>query len=102
MNALVSALSAKVADEDMVVVDKFELTAAKTKEVATIIKNLKVDTRVLLVVTDVDTDVVIAAKNIPTVKVINSDLINVYDVVANDKMIATAAAIERIEEVYKA
>ena len=102
ITALVSALSAKVADEDMIVVDKFELSAPKTKEVATIIKNLKVDTRVLLVVTDVDADVVTAARNIPTVKVINSDLINVYDIVANDKMIATSAAIEKIEEVYKA
>jgi large subunit ribosomal protein L4 len=102
ITALVSALSAKVADEDMIVVDKFELTAPKTKEVATIVKNLKVDTRVLLVVTDVDADVVTAARNIPTVKVINSDLINVYDIVANDKMIATSAAIEKIEEVYKA
>ena len=102
ITALVSALSAKVADEDMIVVDKFELTAPKTKEVATIIKNLKVDTRVLLVVTDVDADVVTAARNIATVKVINSDLINVYDIVANDKMIATSAAIEKIEEVYKA
>ncbi|MBO5224284.1 MAG: 50S ribosomal protein L4 [Clostridia bacterium] len=100
--ALKSALSEKVRENDVIVLEKFELTAPKTKEVATVLKALNVEKRVLLVVTDVDTDVVIAARNIPTVKVINSDLINVYDVVANEKMLATAAAIEKIEEGYRA
>lgn len=94
--ALKSALSEKVRENSVIVLDKIELTAPKTKEVANILKALKVEKRVLLVVTKEDAPVVIAAKNIPTVKVINSDLINVYDIVANDKMIATEAAIEKI------
>ena len=53
-------------------------------------------------VTDEDTAVVRAARNIPDVTTIASELINVYDVVANEKFIATQAAVKKIEEAYKA
>ncbi len=100
--ALLSSLSAKLSDGDMIVVDKLALEAAKTKEMAAVLKALNVEKRVLLVVTKEDADVVRAAKNIPTVTTIASDLINVYDVVANEKFIATEQAIKNIEEAYKA
>lgn len=100
--ALLSSLSAKLSDGDMIVVDKIALEAAKTKEMATVLKALNVEKRVLLVVTKEDADVVRAARNIPTVTTIASDLINVYDVVANEKFIATQQAIKNIEEAYKA
>ncbi len=100
--ALLSALSAKVADEEMIVLDKIALTAPKTKEMAAIVKAIGVTNRALLVVTDADADVVRAAANLPNVTTINSKLINVYDVVANATLIATKAAVEAIEEVYKA
>ena len=63
---------------------------------------LKLDKRVLLVVTDADADVVRAANNLENVKTLPSSQINVYDVVANTKLLATKAAITKIEEAYKA
>ncbi len=100
--ALCSALSAKLADENMVVVDKLVLQAAKTKEVAAILKALNVTKRVLLVVTESDADVVRAANNLPNVTTVASNLVNVYDIVANEKFVATEQAIKNIEEAYKA
>ena len=100
--ALVSALSAKLSDGNMIVVDKIQLENAKTKEMAAVMKALGVEKRTLLVVTDEDAAVVRAARNIPDVTTIASELINVYDVVANEKFIATQAAVKKIEEAYKA
>lgn len=100
--ALVSALSAKLSDGNMIVVDKIQLENAKTKEMAAVMKALGVEKRALLVVTDEDAAVVRAARNIPDVTTIASELINVYDVVANEKFIATQAAVKEIEEAYKA
>ena len=100
--AICSALSAKLADENMIVVDKIALTAPKTKEVATILKALNVTKRTLLVVTADDADVVRAANNLPNVTTIASNLVNVYDIVANEKFVATEQAIKNIEEAYKA
>ena len=100
--ALVSALSAKLSDNDVIVVDKIALENAKTKEMAQVLKAVGVEKRALLVVTPADVDVVRASKNIENVKTISCELINVYDVVANAKLVAIADAIKFIEEVYKA
>ncbi len=101
-NALVSALSAKLADGNMIVVDKITLENAKTKEMVAVMNALNVDKRALLVVTGEDAAVVRAAKNIPTVTTMASELINVYDLVANEKLVVTEAAVKKIEEAYKA
>lgn len=101
-NALVSALSAKLADGNMIVVDKIALGNAKTKEMVAVMNALNVDKRALLVVTGEDAAVVRAAKNIPTVTTMASELINVYDLVANEKLVVTEAAVKKIEEAYKA
>lgn len=98
--ATTSALSKKLADNEFIVVDKFDLDEGKTKLFAAILKNFKIDKKVL-VITDGDNDNVIrAARNIPNVKVINSDLLNCYDLVANSICIATEQAMKKIEEVY--
>lgn len=101
-NALVSALSAKLADGNMIVVDKIALENVKTKEMVAVMNALNVDKRALLVVTGEDAAVVRAAKNIPTVTTMASELINVYDLVANEKLVVTEAAVKKIEEAYKA
>lgn len=101
-NALVSALSAKLADGNMIVVDKITLENAKTKEMVAVMKALNVEKRALLVVTGEDAAVVRAANNIPTVTTMASELINVYDLVANEKLVVTEAAVKKIEEAYKA
>lgn len=100
--ALCCALSGKVADEGFVVVDEIKLAQAKTKEMVKVLDALKIDKRVLLVVTDADEAVVRAANNIPTVTTINTSLINVYDVMANEKLVITKEAVKKIEEAYKA
>lgn len=100
--ALCSVLSDKIAENAMVVVDEIKLEAAKTKEMVAVMKALGVEKRALLVVTDADEAVVRAANNIPNVTTINSTLINVYDVMANEKLVMTKSAVEKIEEAYKA
>ena len=100
--ALISALSAKVADGNMIVVDKIALENAKTKEMVAVMKALGVEKKALLVITGDDAAVVRAANNIPTVTTVASELINVYDIVANEKFVVTEAAVKKIEEAYKA
>lgn len=99
--ALVSALSEKLATNELMIVDEIKLKAAKTKEMVAILEALKLDKKVLLVVTEADAEIVRASGNIPNVTTIASNLINVYDIVANIKCVATKAAIMNIEEAYK-
>ena len=98
--AMISALSMKVAGEDMVVIDEFALEAAKTKEFVKVLNNLKVEGKTLVVTAGKDEDVVRASNNIPTVKTIQTGEINVYDLVNCDKVIFTEAAVKEVEEVY--
>lgn len=99
--AIVSALSGKLTDGNLVVVDEIKLQAAKTKEMASVMKALAIEKRALLVVTDADAAVVRAARNLPNVITIPAALINVYDVMANEKLVMTKAAVEKVEEAYK-
>ena len=97
--ALKSALTSKVQDAEMIVVDKLEFEGAKTKEMAKVLENLKAGKS--LVVTDgTDMNVVLSARNIPGVKTINADMINVYDIVGHKNLIVTKDAVAKIEEVY--
>ena len=100
--ALVCALSGKFADNDLVVVDKIALENAKTKEMVAVLGALGIEKRALLVVTEADEAVVRATNNIPTVKTVPCSLINVYDVMANEKLVMTKDAVKKIEEAYKA
>ena len=97
--ALKSALTSKVQDAEMIVVDKLEFEGPKTKEMAKVLENLKAGKS--LVVTDgTDMNVVLSARNIPGVKTINADMINVYDIVGHKNLIVTKDAVAKIEEVY--
>ena len=98
--ATISALSAKVSTSNLVVVDKIELAEAKTKLIANMLNSLNIDSKVLVVMDKDDAAVLRAAKNLQNVTVINADLINVYDLAANTKCIATVDAIKKLEEVY--
>ena len=98
--ATISALSAKVADNKMIVVDNLAFEQAKTKLAAQMLKAFDIKGRVI-VLTDKDDETVLrACANIQNVTVCNVDLINVYDLVANADCIATQAAIRKLEEVY--
>lgn len=98
--ALKSALSAKVADGEFIVLDEFSINAPKTREVAGILANFKLNKKVLLVVGEYDADILRAARNIENLTLITADLINVYDLVANANCVITKDAVKKIEEVY--
>ncbi len=98
--ALKSALSQKVRDDEIIVINEIKAENGKTKEIATVLKNLKMEKRVLLVVGERDELIIRACRNIENVTLINASLINVYDVVANANCIMTKDAIKKIEEVY--
>ena len=98
--ATISALSAKVADNKMIVIDNLAFEQAKTKLAAQMLKAFDIKGRVI-VLTDKDDETVLrACANIQNVTVCNVELINVYDLVANADCIATQAAIRKLEEVY--
>lgn len=101
MNAFTSALSAKVADGSLIVLDKLDVEP-KTKVMAGVLKALKIDSRALLVLHDGSDNAVRAAKNIPNVRTASSETLCVYDVVANAVLVTTVDAIKAIEQKYTA
>jgi len=98
--ALKSALSDKVANAKLVVVDKLELDAIKTKEFANVLTALKVEGKALVVLPEVDEKVILSARNIPTVQTTQVSTLNVYDIMNNGTMVVTKDAVEKIQEVY--
>jgi large subunit ribosomal protein L4 len=99
--ALKSALTTKVADRDIIVLDELALDEIKTKRMAKILSALKVSENTALVVIDGrDFNVEHSARNIPGVKTAFVNTINVYDILKHDKFIVTKAAVGSIEEVY--
>ena len=96
--ALLSALSQKIRQDEFIVVDEVKVKEAKTKEVANILKTLELNKKTLLVVAEDNKDLLRASRNIADLQVINADLINVYDVVRSNKCVVTKAAAEKIEE----
>lgn len=99
-SALLSALSKKVADGEMVVVDELKVSAPKTKEMVAFQTALKLDKKTLVVMDNGDENVILAARNIPAMKTIPVDQLNTYDVVANAVVVMTKGAVEKFEEVY--
>ena len=96
--ALLSALSSKVADNKIVVLDAFNLDEVKTKKFAEVMSNLKVD-KALVVIEGENKNVVLSGRNIPTVKVSATNEINTYDVLKYETLVVTKAAVEKLEEV---
>ena len=97
--ALKSALTAKVEEKKFVVVDEIKFDEIKTKNFANILKNLEVS-KALVVLEDGNDNAVISAKNIADVKTAAINTINVYDVLKYNTVIATKAAVAKIEEEY--
>ncbi len=98
--AMKSALSDKVASEKLIVLDKFELDEYKTKKVAEVLANLKVEGKTLIVLPDTDEKITKSAGNIPTVQTSQVGTLNVYDVVNNGTVVITKDAALKIQEVY--
>ena len=98
--ALCSALSEKLRADELTVVDEIKIEP-KTKQMAEVLKALKIDKRVLVVITEEDQAVVRAAGNLEGVSTVICNQISVYDLVANAKCVMTSAAVKKIEEAYK-
>jgi large subunit ribosomal protein L4 len=97
--AIKSALSSKVAAENILVLESLVFDAPKTKEFAAVLKSLSVNAKTLVVTEGSEDNVALSARNIPGVTVVAANGISVLDVVAHDKLIITKAAVEKVEEV---
>jgi len=97
--AIKSALSSKVIDNAIIVLDQLTLNTPKTKEFANILSNLKIGRKALIVAPSYDDNVALSARNIPGVKFVAADGINVLDVMSYDQLIITKEAVQKVEEV---
>lgn len=98
--AIKSALSSKVIENQIIVLDALTMNAPKTKEFVAILNNLKADRKALIVAPSYDDNVALSARNIPGVKFVAADGINVLDVLKHDKLIITKEAVQKVEEVF--
>lgn len=97
--AMKSVLSAKALGGDIIVLDQLAFAAPKTKEMVKVLENLKVDQKALVVTADTAGFVQESARNIPGVKPLAADGINVYDILNHTKLIITKDAVAKVEEV---
>ena len=97
--ALKSALTSRVLENKFIVVDEMNFGEIKTKNFQNMLNNLSV-AKALVVVEEGNTNAVLSARNIPTVKTAGTNTINVYDILKYNTMIVTKAAVATIEEVY--
>ena len=98
--AMVSALSAKAADECVMVIDDLKMDEIKTKAVADMLKAMGVESKALIVTNEMEKNVYLSARNIAGVKASYVGMLNVYDVLNHDKFIVAKDAIAKLEEVY--
>lgn len=98
--AIKSALSAKAANGDILVIDNLELNEVKTKNFVKFLSDVGVSGKALVVTPEVRKNVVLSARNIPGVRTTISSVISVYDILRADKFIVDKAAVAKIEEVY--
>ena len=98
--ALKSALSAKVRDDELIVVKEFDFKEPKTKEMVKVLENIKADKKALIVMDEKDDNVVRSAHNIPGVRTALVSTMNVYEIVNHYTLVLTKAAAKKIEEVY--
>ena len=98
--AIRSVLSAKVLENELVVVDNMPLKEIKTKEMQKALNNLKVEGKTLIIVPEKNTNVVMSARNIEGVKTTLVETINVYDLLKYNKLVVTEDTVKKLEEVY--
>lgn len=98
--AMKSALTSKVEEKEIIVLDTLTFDAPKTKEMVKFLENVKAEKKALIVMADKDENVIRSAANIPGVKTTLVTTMNVYEILHHTSFIVTKAAIEKIEEVY--
>ena len=97
--ALKSALSSKVQEEKIVVLENLELAQIKTKEMKKVLDTFKIE-NALVVMDGENQNVVLSSRNLPGVKTMRADMINAYDILKHDAFIVTKDAVAKIEEVF--
>ena len=98
--ALKSVLSAKVAGNELIVLDELKFDAPKTKEMVKVLENIKAEKKALIVMDEKDANVIKSAANLQGVRTALVGTMNVYEIVNHYSLVLTKAAAERIEEVY--
>ena len=98
--AMKSALSSKVAEKEIIVLDELKFEAPKTKEMIKVLENVKAGKKALIVMAEKDEAVVKSAANIPGVRTVLVNTMNVYEIVNHNSFIVTQEAVRKIEEVY--
>ncbi len=97
--ALLSALSTKVAAQELIVLDNLAFDAPKTKSFVKVLEDLSITKKALFVTADLEESVALSAQNLPGISVVAANGINVLDLVGHDQLVMTKAAIEKVEEV---
>ena len=98
--AIKSALSAKVLEQELILVDNIHVEDYKTKTVAAMLKALDAGKKPLIVTAEADPKLVVSARNIPGVRTAVVGALNSYDVLGSGKLVMAASAAEKLEEVY--
>lgn len=98
--AMKSALSTKLQDNNLIVLDSIKIDEFKTKSIVSMLKALNVDGKALIVMPEVNTKLIKSAANIPGIKTALVNTLNVYDILNYDKFIVVQDAVSKIEEVY--
>ena len=98
--AIKSLLSSKVLDNTLVVVDKFDFTEIKTKQVVSAMKNLKVEGKTLIMIPEKNEVIQKSARNIEDVRTISVATINVFDLLKYKNLVLTVDTVKKLEEVY--
>ncbi|MDE7258812.1 MAG: 50S ribosomal protein L4, partial [Lachnospiraceae bacterium] len=97
--ALKSVLTSRVQDNKLIVLDELKLDEIKTKKFKEVMDNLKVE-KAMVVIGEQDKNVILSARNLPTVSTAVAENINVYDILKGDTLVLTKDAVAKIEEVY--
>ena len=97
--ALKSALSAKVLEQNLVVLDALTFNAPKTKDFKAVLAALEINKKALFVTAEVNENAILSARNIPGVTVLTASGINVLDLLGHDKVVFTQDAVKKVEEV---
>ena len=98
--ALKSALSDRLQEGKLIVLDELKLAEIKTKAFAQVMDNLKIENKALFVLGEMDKNVILSARNLPEAKTTQTSEINVYDIMNAQTLVLTKDAVAKIEEVY--
>lgn len=99
--ALKSALSYKVKENEIIILDELNVKTPKTKDMIKLLNDIKVPKKTLIVVDELTDNLILATRNIPKVELLEASEINVLDIIGADGLVITKKAVEMIEEAYK-